>query len=83
VIGIENILTFKSQVVRMMLTPETLWCARHPENLAKPALSAKRCNSPIACLKRSAAPTPLEHRGLQGLKPFIPKDRISHYLCGR
>jgi hypothetical protein len=58
VIGIENILTFKSPVIRMMLTPEAL-CVRDTRRISpSPPSGAKRCNSPIACSERSAAPHP-------------------------
>jgi hypothetical protein len=36
--GIMTRLTFQSPEVRMMLTPEALYCARHPEDLVKSAL---------------------------------------------
>jgi hypothetical protein len=34
-IGLTNILTFKSIVVSLILSPEALWCARHPEDRAQ------------------------------------------------
>jgi hypothetical protein len=59
-VGPVNILTFKSPMVHMMLTPDALYCARHPEHLVKEAVRNQALQFAERIVEQicRAAPTP-------------------------